>query len=50
MDELGQRIIRDTEAIAAKRDRASQLEAEARKLRRDADEMERLLELARFQR
>lgn len=50
MDELGQRIINDMAAIEARRKRAKDLEAEALRLRNEADEIERLLENARFER
>lgn len=48
MDALGKRIIDDTAIIGHKRIEADRLEAEARQLRREADEMERTLELARI--
>lgn len=47
MDQLGQRIINDQAAIRQRRDRANELELEAARLRREADEIERLMELAR---
>lgn len=47
MDELGQRIIRDKELIREKRKMAHDLERRARQLRDEANETERLLELAR---
>jgi hypothetical protein len=50
MDKLGQRIIRDTATIQRLRGEAQDHESEARKLRQEADELERLLELARFER
>jgi hypothetical protein len=49
MDELGNRIIADEGQIAFNRAKADELERQARALRRDADEIERLLELARRQ-
>lgn len=48
MDDLGKRLIRDWEVIAQKRARANELEKEARTLRQEADEIQRLAELARF--
>lgn len=47
MNKLGRRIVSDKAAIAAKRFRADALEKEAALLRREADEMERVLELAK---
>lgn len=47
MDRLGQRIVEDTAKIQLLREQAADCESKARKLRREADEMERLLELAR---
>lgn len=47
MDKLGQRIIDDMSTIFVKRVEARELEQRAAQLRREADEMERLLELAR---
>ena len=47
MDKLGQRIVDDTAEIEAKRTEADVLERRARTLRSEANEMERLLELAR---
>lgn len=48
MDNLGNRIIADKGQAAFNRARADELERQARKLRSDADEIERLLELARL--
>lgn len=50
MDDLGQRIIEDTAKIQRLRGEAQDCESEARKLRQEADKMERLLELARTER
>lgn len=50
MDTLGERIIRDEAEIRAKRDEALRLEARVTQLRREANEIERLLDLARFER
>lgn len=47
MDDLGKRIIADQAQIAHNRSTADELERQARVLRRQADEMERLLEDAR---
>lgn len=47
MDNLGERIINDRAAIKQRRDRANEMEIEARRLRRETDEIERLLDLAR---
>jgi len=47
MDQLGQRIIRDKAEAMQKRMEADRLEAQAKILRRDADEITRLLEMAR---
>lgn len=47
MDDLGQRLIRDRYLIEAKRQRAGELKQEAEILLREADEIERLSELAR---
>ncbi|MGY3581391.1 FtsZ-binding cell division protein ZapB [Bradyrhizobium sp. USDA 4341] len=47
MDQLGQRIVDDRATIRAKRLEADELEERARRLRQEADEMERLLQLAR---
>lgn len=47
MDALGERILRDQTEAAKKRSQANLLELEAAKLRREANEIERLLELAR---
>lgn len=49
MDKLGQRIIDDTAEIQRMRGEAQDHESEARRLRQEADEMERLLELARIE-
>lgn len=48
MDPLGQRIESDTRTIADKLARADEMEAEARKLRQEAREIGRLMELARW--
>lgn len=50
MDELGNRIIDDRDAARIKRALADKFEREAKQLRREADEIERLLEIAREQR
>lgn len=50
MDALGERIIRDQEAIRSKRADADRYEKLARELRREADEIARLMELARWER
>lgn len=50
MDALGQRCISDRQFIESNRRRAASLEAEAKRLRDEAGEAERLLELARLQR
>jgi hypothetical protein len=47
MDALGKRIERDRAEAAQKRREADEKEKEAVKLRRDADEIDRLCELAR---
>ena len=47
IDKLGNRIVEDHAAIVSKRKEAEQLEYNARKLRREADDIERLLETAR---
>lgn len=47
MDNLGERIIRDKAEAARKREEATILKAQAKRLLIDADEIERLLELAR---
>lgn len=47
MDKLGERIIQDQSEVAKKRSEANQLELQAARLRREADEIERLLNLAR---
>lgn len=47
MDKLGERIAFDRAMIDLKRKQADRLEREVRDLRRDANEIERLLELAR---
>lgn len=49
MDKLGERIIRDELKIRAMYISAERMELEARRLRREADEMKRVLELARIQ-
>lgn len=48
MDALGNRIIADRAQASFNRSRADELERQARKLRAEADEIERLLELARM--
>jgi hypothetical protein len=50
MDDLGNRIIADKAQIASNRTRADLLERQAKALRDEANEIERLLEQARFQR
>jgi hypothetical protein len=50
MDELGNRIIADKAQAAYNRAQADVLEKKAKALRQEADEIERLLELARLQR
>lgn len=50
MDNLGKRLVHDPEIVRQKRLLADRLEREAREHRRNADEIERLAELARFQR
>lgn len=50
MDALGERIVRDSVTIAERRRMAIDLEKQAAALRREADEIERLLALARLQR
>jgi hypothetical protein len=47
MDVLGSRIIKEREVVSIKRALADKLERDAQQLRREADEIERLLELAR---
>ncbi len=47
MDKLGQRIVEDTATIQRLRGQAADCESDAKKFRQEADEMERLLELAR---
>lgn len=47
MDQLGQRIVKDKAEIMQKRMEADRLEARAQILRREAIEIERLMELAR---
>lgn len=49
MDKLGERIIREWAEIRDKRARAAQLEREVALLRSEANETERLLELARLE-
>lgn len=49
MDALGQRLIRDFDASALKRETAAKLERQARELRAEADEIDRLAELARLE-
>lgn len=50
MDDLGKRLIKDRETAEAWRQEANRLEHRAKALRRDADELDRLAELARLQR
>lgn len=50
MDKLGQRIVDDTAKIQRLRGEAQDHESEARRLRQEADEMERFLELSRIER
>jgi hypothetical protein len=50
MDDLGQRLINDRAAVIQRRQLADELEQEAKKLRREADEIERLSELSRLPR
>lgn len=47
MDKLGHRIIEERAVIEKLRKEATEHEWKARAIRREADEMERLLELAR---
>lgn len=47
MDKLGERLQRDRQLVMEKRMAAEKLEREARRLRREADEIERVAELAR---
>lgn len=47
-DKLGSRIVADRAEIALKRLQASNLERDAQRLRRQADEIERLLDMARM--
>lgn len=49
MDELGKRIIEDKQRIQYLRQYADILDEQAKSKRREADEMERLLELARIE-
>lgn len=49
MDELGKRIIRDNAEIQKKRSEAHDLEQQANLLRKEADEIERCLELKRIE-
>jgi hypothetical protein len=49
MDALGERIVRERAQIAAKEQRGAALQAEALRLFAEADEMRRLLELARLE-
>lgn len=49
MDKLGERLIRDRDQVSALRSLAADLEGTARRLRTEADEIERLAELARFE-
>lgn len=49
MDELGNKIIKDSAKIQQKRSEAYDLEKQAKSLREETDELELLLELARFQ-
>lgn len=48
MDDLGKRIIEDTAKIRQKRADAFNLEQQAELLKSEANELERLLELARI--
>lgn len=50
MDELGERIQHDRAEINAKNAEAERLEHRAKALRREADELERLLQLSRLRR
>jgi hypothetical protein len=50
MDQLGERLERDRREAFDKRVRANQYEVLAKQLRREADEIDRLAELARMQR
>ncbi len=47
MDELGKLLIHTRDEVVAKRRRADDLEREAKGLRQEADELERLADLAR---
>lgn len=47
MDDLGKRIVADEAQISFNRTRADEFERQAKRLRQEADEIERLLELAR---
>lgn len=47
-DQLGERIVRERTEIARKRSEADMHERMSRQLRREADEQERLLGIARF--
>lgn len=47
MDELGQRIVRDTARVLEKRKLADELERQVSSLRNEANDIERLMELAR---
>lgn len=48
MDKLGERLIRDRDLVAEKRSLADDFERKAKRLRSEADEIERLAELARL--
>jgi hypothetical protein len=48
MDKLGERIVRDRAEISAKMAEAERLEHRAEALRREAAELERLLQLSRL--
>lgn len=50
MNDLGKRIIEDTEKIRYKRKRADELDKMAALLRSEANEIERLLDLATMER
>ena len=47
MDKLGDRIVADQAQISFNRTRADEFERQAKRLREEANEIERLLELAR---
>lgn len=50
MDKLGERLIKDRDLVAAMRRDADEMERKVRELRHQADEIERVSELARMQR